>query len=160
MTMKEECGLCNDGQCYLCKPAKMKEVPGRKVTQKKRMDEAVAKVESDMHEAKGAFAERLNEEMKKGEYGCRRKLARAMKSANSTVTMWECYTPSNFKKLALLCEHLDLDANYLLGLTDEKKTLGEAIAWDTSVESCKFCGTSELLCGEGGVGCTSAKANQ
>jgi hypothetical protein len=139
----------------------MKEVPDRKVTQNKRLDEAVKKVEEGMTKASGVFAERLHQEMNLKHYGARSEAARAMKSACSTVNLWEQFTPQNFHKLRELCKFLDIDANYLLGLSRTRRTLSEAIIGESpNINFCKHCQCSELLCGEGGVGCTSARANQ
>lgn len=135
-----------------------KEIPGRKIIQEKRMDEAITKVEKQLLKGSGVFSERLNEHMNLEHSPQRQSLAKAMKSANSTVTSWEVYTPQNFHKLRELCKFLDLDANYLLGLSGEKKTLTEVL---TNIKDyCEHCGCNELLCGEGGPGCTSARANQ
>lgn len=134
------------------------EVKDRSIISKKKIDQAIEKVESDEHLARGEFSKRLNRELKNSPRGTRNAVSKAMESANSTITSWECFTPKNFEKLAKLCKALDLDANYLLGLREEKKTLSEAL--EEIKDHCEHCGTNEFLCGEGGPGCTSARANQ
>ena len=139
----------------------MKEIPDRKAIQKKRIDEAVKKVEAGMIKASGIFSERLHQELSLKHYGARSEAARAMKSAPTTINLWEQVTPTNFHKLRELCKFLDVDSNYLLGLSRTKRTLSEAIMGESPhINFCKHCQCSELLCGEGGVGCTSARANQ
>lgn len=136
------------------------EVKSREEVRKYRMDEAIKKVENDERLRSTVFSQRLSESLRDRPVGFRTIIAKAIKSANSTITSWEYFTPRNFEKLAKLCKALDLDANYLLGLTEEKKTLSEMKDLYDIKDYCEHCGCNELLCGEGGVGCTSARANQ
>jgi len=118
-----------------------------------KMDDAVKKVNDKLILRNSKFSNRLSQELQGYEYGKRSEVAKAIKSAPSTVTSWETFTPKNFIKLRDLCKALDLDANYLLGLSDERKSLYEVN--NLGSISCPYCGTTELLCGHNGVGCTS-----
>ena len=131
------------------------EVPGREEVQKKRLDEAFAKVYDDLQQAGKPFSERLHQVTDGFDYPTVHKLAEETKTPIRTLLSWVKWGSSDIRRLASVCRHLDVSADYLLGLIDERKSLSSSKADSVFNDPiCPHCGTTEMLCGHNGVGCS------
>lgn len=131
------------------------------VIQDDRVDEAIQRVQDELTKRGKPFSDHIKAILP---YNSKQSLRNVAKEADvpiRTLINWMQYGSRDFSRLARICKILDVDANYLLGLTSERKTLSEIKLSEAFnehvVSSCPSCGTTEMLCGHGGVGCTSER---
>ena len=136
------------------------EVKPRSEIQEHRMDEAYQRVQDGLIKRGKPYSSRLSAEMEGKTRLKVKEIAKEAGFTDRTVIHWMEYGSRDISRLGSLCKALDVDANYLLGLIDERKTLSEIklnTFDDFIVNNYPTCGCTEMLCGHGGVGCTRAK---
>lgn len=110
------------------------EVKSREQVRAKRIEAAVKAVEEKLSNPEEVFPTRFREVHQDSCDRDRVALRVHGKLTRMTEVNYSNYTPRAFNNLQAICRILDVDANYLLGLTDERKSLKEIQANSTFSE--------------------------